>query len=112
MKKLEKEAASIEDVAKNRCCHRIKKREPEEYKRLLNRLKRIEGQIRGISKMVESDAYCNDILIQISAVRSAITSFAGELLESHIKSCVVNDVIAGKSETVDELVDTVIRFIK
>ena len=94
------------------CCQRIKKRDEVEYKRLINRLKRIEGQIRGITGMVESDAYCNDILVQLSAVQSAITAFTGELLESHIKSCVVNDIIDGRRETADELVSIVRRFIK
>lgn len=112
MKEREKEAEITEHTTRSACCHRIKKREPDEYKSLLNRLKRIEGQIRGVSKMVESDAYCNDILVQISAVQSAISSFAGELLESHIKSCVVNDIKSGKEDTVDELVSTVRKFIK
>ncbi len=94
------------------CKCRKKARTEEEKKKLANRLKRIEGQIRGIAKMVEEDAYCNDILIQVSAAESAISGFARVLLESHIKECVVKDIKEGKSETVDELIETVGKFIR
>jgi DNA-binding FrmR family transcriptional regulator len=94
------------------CCKRIKKRSEEERRSLANRLSRIEGQIRGLNKMVENDAYCNDVLTQVSAVQSAISAFARELLASHMRSCVVNDIKEGKSETVDELILTVGKLIR
>ncbi len=97
---------------KNCCCERKKKRSEEEYKLLMNRLKRIEGQVRGVEKMLENDAYCPDILIQVSAINSALNSFNKVLLASHMKSCVVNDIRAGKDEVVDELVDTLQRIMK
>lgn len=94
------------------CCYKTKKRDDEEYKRLINRLSRIEGQIRGIKGMVEKDAYCPDILIQVSAVNSALNSFNKELLASHIKTCVANDIRNGKDETIDELVLTLQKLMK
>lgn len=94
------------------CCHKTKKRDEEEYKKLINRLSRIEGQIRGIKGMVEKDAYCPDILIQVSAVNSALNSFNKELLASHIKTCVANDIRNGKDETIDELVLTLQKLMK
>ena len=94
------------------CCHKTKKRDDEEYKRLINRLSRIEGQIRGIKGMVEKDAYCPDILIQVSAVNSALNSFNKELLASHIKTCVANDIRNCKDETIDELVLTLQKLMK
>lgn len=94
------------------CCHKTKKRDDEEYKRLINRLSRIEGQIRGIKGMVEKDAYCPDILIQVSAVNSALNSFNKELLASHIKTCVANDIRNGKDETINELVLTLQKLMK
>lgn len=99
---------------KNNCCctHKTKKREPDEYKKLINRLNRIEGQIRGIKGMVEKDAYCTDILIQVAAVNAALNSFNKELLANHIRTCVANDIREGKGETVDELVNTLQKLMK
>ncbi len=94
------------------CCERRKKRSEEEFKSLMNRLKRIEGQVRGVERMLENDAYCPDILIQVSAVNSALNSFSKELLASHIKSCVVNDIRAGKYEVIDELVAALQKIMK
>ena len=94
------------------CCKRIKRRSEEERRTLTNRLSRIEGQVRGLTRMVEEDAYCNDVLIQVSAVQSAISAFARELLASHMRTCVVNDIKEGKSETVDELIITVGKLIR
>lgn len=93
-------------------CHKTKERSPEEYKRLINRLNRIEGQVRGIKGMVENNAYCTDILIQVSAVNSALNAFNKKLLENHIKTCVSKDIIEGKSETVDELVEVLQKLMK
>ena len=81
------------------CCHKKKERSEKEYKDLVNRLNRIEGQIRGIKRMVESDTYCTDILIQVSAVNAALNSFNKVLLANHIRTCVADDIRAGKEET-------------
>lgn len=94
------------------CCHKTKERSPQEYRKLINRLNRVEGQIRGIRKMVEEDAYCTDILIQVAAVNAALNSFNRELLTSHIKTCVADDIRNGKDETIDELVVTLQKLMK
>ena len=97
----------------NECqCHKTKKRGEDEYKKLINRLSRIEGQIRGIRRMVENDAYCTDILIQVAAVNAALNSFNKELLSNHIHTCVARDIREGKDETIDELVDTLKKLMK
>ena len=88
------------------CCEKHTLRAEEEKKKLLNRLRRIEGQVRGVCKMVEEDRYCVDILTQVSAIQSALNAFNKELLAQHIKSCVVDDIRAGHDEVVDELVAT------
>ncbi len=93
-------------------CGRKKERSPEEYKSLIHRLNRIEGQIRGIRRMVEENAYCNDILIQSSAVSAAMNAFNKELLANHIKTCVAQDIREGKDETIDELVATLQKLMK
>ncbi len=94
------------------CCKRTKIRSQEEYKKLINRLNRLEGQIRGIKNMVENNAYCPDILIQTAAVQSALSAFERELLSSHIRTCVSDDIRAGKYETVDELTETLQKLIR
>ena len=94
------------------CCHKTKVRSPEEYRGLINRLNRIEGQVRGIKKMVEADAYCTDILIQVSAVNAALNSFNKVLLANHIRTCVAQDIREGKDETIDELVMTLQKLMK
>lgn len=98
------------------CCHcrskRRKERSPEEYKKLIHRLNRIEGQIRGIKGMVEQGAYCPDILMQSAAVGAAINAFNRELLTNHIKSCVISDIRDGKDDAVDELVATLGKLMK
>ena len=94
------------------CGTRKKMRTEEEQRALLSRLKRAEGQIRGIERMVENDAYCPDILIQVSAVTSALNSFNKELLASHVKSCVAEDIREGKEETVDEMVKLLQKLMK
>ena len=88
------------------CCHKTKERSEDERRKLMNRLNRIEGQIRGIKGMLERDAYCPDILAQAAAANAALNAFSRELLSNHIRSCVVNDVRAGNDEIVDELLDT------
>ncbi|MBQ3031633.1 MAG: metal-sensing transcriptional repressor [Anaerotignum sp.] len=97
----------------NCCCSQKKKhRSDEEYKALINRLSRIEGQVRGIRKMVETDAYCVDILTQVSAIQAALNAFNRELLANHIRTCVMDDIKSGKDETVDELVQTLQKLMK
>lgn len=99
---------------KKQCCcsQRKKERSPEEYKKLINRLNRIEGQIRGIRGMVENGAYCPDILVQSAAVNAAVNSFNRELLSSHIRTCVANDIRDGNDEIIDELLDTLQKLMR
>ena len=94
------------------CCKKTKVRDDKEYKALINRLSRLEGQIRGIRKMLEEDAYCTDILVQVTAANSALNAFSRELLSDHIKTCVKNDIKNGKDETIDELLDTLKKLMK
>lgn len=94
------------------CCQKTKERTDAEYKDLIHRLNRIEGQVRGIKKMVEKDAYCPDILVQVAAVNAALNSFNKVLLANHIKSCVTRDIREGHEETVDELVETLQKLMK
>ena len=96
----------------NCCCHKTKHRSDEEYKALINRLSRIEGQVRGIRKMVETDAYCVDILTQVIAIQAALNAFNRELLANHIRTCVMNDIKNGNDEIVDELVQTLQKLMK
>lgn len=101
-----------EEIINESNMNRHVKRTPEEQKKLLTRLKKAEGQIRGIEKMVENNMYCPDILIQVSAVQSALNSFNKELLACHIKGCVANDIRAGKDESIDELVKVLQKLMK
>ena len=94
------------------CCSKTKERSEKEYRDLMNRLNRIEGQVRGVKGMLERDAYCVDILIQVSAINSALNSFNKELLANHIRSCVVENVRSGNDEVIDELVKTIQKLMK
>ncbi len=94
------------------CCHKTKERTPEEYKALIHRLNRVEGQIRGIRGMVEESAYCVDILNQVAAAQAALNAFSRQLLSNHIRTCVAEDIRRGGGETIDELVQTVQRLMK
>ena len=95
------------------CCSQHKKeRTPEEYTKLIHRLNRIEGQIRGIRGMVENNAYCPDILMQSAAVTAAMNAFNKELLASHIRTCVAQYIRDGKDEVIDELVGTLQKLMK
>lgn len=94
------------------CVHKSKERSEKEYKDLLNRLSRIEGQVRGIKAMLERDAYCTDIITQVAAINAALNSFNKVLLANHIKTCVIQDIKDGKEETVDELVATLQKLMK
>ena len=94
------------------CCCKKTERGEEERKKLINRLSRIEGQIRGIRAMVERDAYCPDILVQSAAVNAAVNSFNKDLIASHIRHCVVQGVREGKEEVISELVETLQKLMK
>ena len=94
------------------CCKKSTRRSEEERQKLIHRLNRIEGQIRGIRGMVEKDEYCTDILIQSSAVSAAVNAFNKELLAWHIRGCVARDIRDGKDEVIDELVMTLQKLMK
>ncbi len=101
-----------EDMNGKCCCEKRKHRTEQEQKALINRLSRIEGQIRGIRGMVEKDAYCTDILTQAAAAGAALNAFTRELLNSHIRSCVAQDIRDGKDEVIDELTATLQKLMK
>lgn len=94
------------------CCEKSTVRSEEQKKKLINRLRRIEGQIRGLQTMIENDVYCNDILIQSSAINAALNGFNKELLASHIHTCVARDIREGKDEVIDELIATMNKLMK
>ena len=95
------------------CTHdRKKMRDDKEKRDLMNRLKRIEGQVRGLERMLEEDAYCPDILVQASAVNSALNSFSRTLLANHLHTCVTEDIRAGRDDAVDELMETLKKMMK
>ena len=94
------------------CSGKNKKRTDKEFKDLMNRLKRIEGQVRVIQGMLERDAYCPDILVQVAAVNAALNSFNKVLLTDHLKTCVVENIRQGNDEVVDELVQTLKKMMK
>ena len=96
----------------NACCEKKKHRSPEEKKALMNRLNRIQGQLRGIGGMLEEDAYCIDLLTQISAVKAALSAMSDQILTTHIQTCVVDRVQKGDPEIIRELTDTVKKFLK
>ncbi len=93
------------------CTHKTKHRNEAEYKALIHRLNRIEGQVRGIKSMLEQDAYCTDVLIQASAVQAALSAFSRLLLENHIRSCVAEGLRAGDDTVIDELTDTLKKMM-
>ena len=94
------------------CCNKMTMRSEVERKKLINRLNRIEGQIRGIKGMIENDQYCTDILVQSAAVNAAVNAFNRELIANHIRGCVTRDLKNGNEETVDELVATLQKLMK
>ena len=103
-------AENTEDMSN--CCCQKKVRNEKEIKDLMNRLNRIEGQIRGIKRMLEEDAYCIDIINQVSAANCALNSFTKVILANHIKSCVAEDVKEGSEEKLDELVKSLQKLMK
>lgn len=94
------------------CSHKSKERTDEELRKLVNRLNRIEGQVRGVKRMLENDAYCIDILVQVSAINAALNSFNKMLLSEHIRTCVADDIRQGKDDTIEELVMTLQKLMK
>lgn len=97
------------------CCDnsgKHKDRTDKEFKDLMNRLKRIEGQVRGVEGMLEDGAYCTDIIIQVQAVTSALDSFSRVLLDNHIRSCVADNIRQGNDEIIDELITTIRKMTK
>ena len=94
------------------CCHKTKERSEEEYRGLMNRLKRIEGQIRGLEGMLEKNAYCADILNQAAAANAALNAFSKELLATHIRTCVADGIRQGDDGVIDELVTTLQKLMK
>ncbi len=107
------ECCQNESCSNGQCCSaKIKNRSEAEYKSLIHRLNRIEGQIRGIRGMVEREAYCTDILVQSAAVTAAVNAFNKELLGNHIRTCVAHNIREGKDEVIDELVATLQKLMK
>lgn len=96
----------------NNCCSKKTKRGIDEKKRIISRLNRISGQINGINKMIENDAYCNDVLIQLSAVENSVKSLSSHILENHLYTCVTRDLENGEFDTIDELISLFKRFHK
>lgn len=94
------------------CDCRKRVRNAEEYRKLTNRLSRVEGQIRGIRKMLQEDAYCPDILTQAAAATAALNAFSRELLSEHIRTCVKADIQEGRDESIDELLDTLRKMMR
>lgn len=94
------------------CCGRTKERSDKEYKDLMNRLKRIEGQVRGIQGMIEKECYCTDIIVQVAAINAALNSFNKQLLSNHIRTCVADNIREGNDEVIDELVILLQKLMK
>ncbi len=102
----------MEENEKCLCCHKTKERSESEYTALIHRLNRIEGQIRGIRKMVENNAYCTDIMTQVAAANAALSAFNRELLSNHIHTCVADNIRNGNDEIIDELVQILQKLMK
>lgn len=109
---MEEKAEELDGKVCPVCMHKSKERSEKEKRGMINRLNRIEGQVRGIRKMVENNAYCPEILIQVSAVNAALNSFNKVLLAEHIRSCVAEDIREGKEETIEELVLVLQKLMK
>lgn len=87
-------------------------RTAKEKQRIINRLNRIEGQVKGVKKMVQEDAYCNDLLVQLVAIQNSVKSLSNTILENHLMGCVADDLEAGKLEPLDEIISLFKRFDK
>lgn len=99
-------------MKEDNCCNKKTKRGSDEKKLIINRLNRISGQINGIKKMIESDTYCNEVLIQLKAVESSVQSLSNHILENHLYNCVTRDLENGEYDTIDELISLFKRFNK
>ena len=99
-------------MTENNCCCRTKERSEKEFKDLMNRLKRIEGQVKGVQRMLEDNAYCPDIMVQVSAINNALNGFNKVLLAEHLKTCVVDDIKAGREDTIEELTETLKKVMR
>ena len=106
------DASAVPTESVTPSCCRHKDRTPEEYRALANRLSRIEGQVRGIHTMLDKDVYCADILVQVAAVNAALNGFSKELLGQHIRTCVADDLKAGETQKLDELLQLLPRLMK
>jgi len=92
--------------------HRKINRGTKDIERINNRLNRIDGQIKGIKKMIKEDVYCNEILIQLASVEKAIRNVTNIILEDHLYNCITDDLENGKLETIDEIISLFKRFNK
>ena len=112
--KRQKKERGRQNMEEKKCCceHKTKERTDKEYKDLINRLSRIEGQVRGVKGMVEKNAYCIDILVQVSAINAALNSFNKKLLANHIETCVAENIREGHDEVIQELVDVLPKLMK
>ena len=99
-------------MEKNKCCNKKTHRNEEEKKVITNRINRIEGQLKGVKKMIQEDAYCNDILVQLSAIENSVKSLSNHVLEKHLYSCVTRDLENGNMEIIDELISLFKKFNK
>lgn len=107
-----KTTGEMQEMCECCCSGKHKERDDKEYRDLMNRLKRIEGQVRGVEGMLENDAYCTDILIQVSAITSALNSFNKVLLANHMRTCVAENIREGNDEVIDELVTALQKLMK
>lgn len=99
-------------MEKTKCCDKKTYRNDEEKKIINNRINRIEGQLKGIKKMIQEDAYCNDVLVQLSAIENSVKSLSNHVLEKHLYSCVTKDLENGNLEIIDELISLFKKFNK
>ncbi len=96
----------------DKCCHKKTHRTESEKKTVINRINRIEGQLNGIKRMINEDTYCNDVLIQLSAIENSIKSLSNHILENHLHSCITRDFENGEIKAIDEVIDLFKRFNK
>lgn len=99
-------------MEKNKCCNKKTYRDENERKIINNRINRIEGQLKGVKKMIQDDAYCNDVLIQLSAIENSVKSLSNHVLEKHLYSCATRDLEKGNMEIIDELISLFKKFNK
>ena len=109
---MEDKCCCMEGGGEKKDCCRTKERSPEEYRKLYNRLSRVEGQIRGLKGMLEKNAYCPDILAQSAAAAAALNAFSRELMDQHIRTCVARDIREGREEAIDDLMAALKKLMK